>query len=191
VDAVGLRFEADVRNLGGTTAAIDSLRRFPATSEQVFHLDKYLQREPAVAIVLPVRAAGLTLARQGTFGELEVRALLAVFGVAGLDRIGAGWGGGRTARYTGAAGESVAVALDWDTALDAAQWAEAVPLYLDAAFAAATGGLPAPSACVATTCWQIGSRAIAFDRFGRRSALVIGAELDEVAALAKGVTGRT
>ncbi|MDQ3065816.1 MAG: hypothetical protein M3R12_01515, partial [Actinomycetota bacterium] len=78
---VGLRFAADLRNLGGRTAILGALKRFPASSEQVFHLDKYLEREPAAAIVLPVDAAGMTLAGAGTFGELDVRALLAVFGV--------------------------------------------------------------------------------------------------------------
>jgi hypothetical protein len=184
VDSIGLRFEADLRNLGGTKAAIESLRRFPATSEQVFHLDKYLQREPAAAIVLPVHTAGMTRARQGTFGELDVRALLAVFGVPRLDRAGSGWGGGRTTRYAGAAGDAVVVALDWDTALDATQWAAAVSLYVDAAFDAA------PSVCAATACWQIGSGAIAFDRSGRRSALVLGADLPSVEALARAITGR-
>ena len=190
LDSIGLRFEADLHNLGGSRAAIDSLRRFPATSEQVFHLDKYLQREPAAPIILPVQAAGLTLARHGTFGELDVRALLAVFGVPRRDQVGSGWGGGRTARYAGPSGEAVAVALNWDTALDAAQWAAAVSLYVDAAFDAVPPGSPTPSGCAATTCWQIGSRAIALDRSGRRSALVIGVDLGPVEALARALTGR-
>ena len=52
--SVGLRFAADLRNLGGTKAVFGSLRRFPATSEQVFHLGAYLERERAAPIVLPV-----------------------------------------------------------------------------------------------------------------------------------------
>jgi hypothetical protein len=190
VDSIGLRFEADVLNLGGTKAAIDSLRRFPATSEQVFHLDKYLEREPASAIALPVQAAGMTLARHGTFGELDVRALLAVFDVPRLDQVGSGWGGGRTARYAGAAGGAVVVALDWDTALDATQWAAAVTLFVNEAFDAARAGPPATSACAAASCWRIGPRAIAFDRSGRRTALAIGADLTTAEALARAITGR-
>jgi hypothetical protein len=189
VSSVGLRFAADVRNLGGTKAAIDSLRRLPATTEQVFHLDKYLERERAIAIALPAEVSGLTLARSGTFGELDLRALLAVFGVPRLDRVGAGWGGGRTARYGGAGG-AVAVALDWDTPLDATQWAEAVPVYVDKAFDVPNPGLPAPVPCSATTCWRIGSRTLAFDRSGQRTALVIGADLGRAETLARAVTGR-
>jgi hypothetical protein len=186
LDSAGTRFEADLRDLGGTRATIDSLRRFPATTEQVLHLDKYLQREPATAIVLPAQAAGMKLAGQGTFGELDVRALLAVFSVPRVDRAASGWGGGRTARY----GSAVAVALDWDTAIDAAQWGEAVRLYVDRSFDPAKPGLPATSACAVTTCWQIASRAIAFDRAGRRSALVIGTELASAEALARATTRR-
>lgn len=58
VYSVGLRFSAELRNLGGTKAALASLRRLPATTEQVLHLDKYLEREPAAAIALPLEAAG-------------------------------------------------------------------------------------------------------------------------------------
>lgn len=190
VYSVGRRFSAELRNLGGTKAALASLRRLPATTEQVFHLDKYLEREPAAAIALPLEAAGMTLAGDGTFGELDVRALLAVFGIPRLDPVGTGWGGGRTALYAGPSGAAVAVALDWDSELDATQWAEAVSLYVNEAFDAEVPGLPATSPCAATTCWQIGSRAVAFDRSGRRTALVIGADSAAAETLSPALTGR-
>ena len=100
---VGLRLATDLHNLGGTPAVRSALRRFPATTEQVFHLDKFLQREPAVPIVLPDAVEDLQLKSTGTFGELDVRALLAVFGVPGLDAAATGWGGGRSAVYRDAA----------------------------------------------------------------------------------------
>jgi hypothetical protein len=181
-ESVGLRFVSDLRNLGGSTVALGALRRLPATTEQVFHLDKYLEREPAVRIALPATAAGLKLREAGTFGELDVRALLAVFGVPRLDRVGAGWGGGRTARYTGAGGEALAVALTWDTELDAAQWAASVGPYVRAAF-----GPARPAACGATSCWRAGSRAVAFARFGRRTALVVGADPGRADELARAI----
>ena len=137
-------------------------------------------------------AAGSTLAGDGTFGELDVRALLAVFGVPRLDRAGAGWGGGRTAVYRGGAGgDAVAVALDWDTERDAHEWADAVSTYVDAAFDAATSGRPAPAACAATVCWQIGAQAIAFDRSGARTTLVLGADLEQADLLARTLLGRS
>ena len=187
--SVGLRFAADLRNLGGTKAVLESLRRFPATSEQLFHLDKYLERERAVPIVLPVSAGGATLAGDGTFGELDVRALLAVFGVPRLDRAATGWGGGRTAVYHGTAGDAVAIALDWDTDRDAAEWADAVAAYVDEAFDKATPGPPAPTSCAATACWQIGARAIAFDHTGARTTLVLGVDLAQAELLARTLLG--
>lgn len=180
---VGRRFAANLRNLGGTKAVLSSLQRFPATTEQVFHLDKYLERERAAAIVLPVDAAGMTLAGDGTFGELDVRAMLAVFGLPRLDRVGSGWGGGRTATYRRPGAEAVALALDWDTDQDALEWAEAVAGYVDAAF-----GAP-QVACDATVCWQLGTRGIAFTRTRARTVLVLGADAGEAAALAGTLLG--
>ncbi|MBA3347340.1 MAG: hypothetical protein H0T13_02150, partial [Actinobacteria bacterium] len=125
-----------------------ALRRFPESTEQIFHLDKFLERERPLQIVLPVDAAGLRLAADNTFGELDVRALLAVFGVPRLDHAGTGWGGGRTAIYRAPGREAVAIAPDWDTELDAQQWSDAVALYVNEAFDADVPGrrwrLPAP-----------------------------------------------
>jgi hypothetical protein len=187
-DSVGLRFASDLRNLGGNRAVLAALARLPSTTEQVFHLDKYLQRERATPILLPVEAAGMTLAGTSTFGELDVRALLAVFAVPRLDHVGSGWAGGRTAVYRGEGG-AVVVAIDWDTELDAREWAEAVTVYVNEAFDAATPGLPAPVSCGAEVCWQVGGRTVAFQRDRRRTSLVVGAELEPAAALARAAIG--
>jgi hypothetical protein len=171
----GLRFSAGLRNLGGNQAVFGSLRRFPETTEQIFHVDKFLQRERAVPIILPISVNGLDLAADDTFGELDVRALLAVFGVPRLDHVGEGWGGGRSAVYRDAEGHAtVLIALDWDTTRDAAQWEEAVRVYVNEAFDADRPGFPEPVACAAATCWQIGARAIAFQIEGARTALALG-----------------
>lgn len=182
---VGLRFASELRNLGGAKAVNDALRRLPTTSEQVFHLDKYLEQERARPIVLPVDAAGLTLASDGRFGELEVRALLAVFGVPRLDHAAAGWGGGRTALYRGGGGEAAAVVLEWDTETDALEWAEAAASYVNEAFDAAVPGPPPTSACEASACWQIGVRGIAFVREGERTALVVSDTVARASAVAR------
>jgi hypothetical protein len=188
-DDVGRRFAADLRNLGGTKAVLGSLSRFPATSEQVFHLDKYLEREPAASIVLPVQAAGMELQGDGSFGELDVRALLAVFGVPRLDHAGAGWGGGRTATYRRPGAEAVALTLDWDSEQDALEWAEAVASYVNEAFDPATPGPPAPVTCAVTVCWQLGTRGIAFERVGARTGFVIAANPADAAAVARALLG--
>jgi len=183
--SVGLRFAYDLRNLGGRSALLGALKRFPATSEQVFHLDKYLERERAVPIVLPVDAGGMKLVGDGSFGELDVRALLAVFDVPRLGHVGTGWGGGRTALYRGASGEAVVVALDWDTARDAAEWEEAVGIYVNEAFDSTVPGLPRTTACAATTCWSLDGKSISFLRHERRTVLVLGAGLEQVTMIAR------
>jgi hypothetical protein len=133
----------------------------------------------------------MTLAGDGTFGELDVRALLAVFAVPRLDRVGAGWGGGRSALYRGAAGDTVLVALDWDTDGDAAEWAEAVSAYVDKAFDTAVPGLPVPTPCAATTCWSLAGHAVAFERAGSRTTLVVGTDIDASAQLARSLASVT
>jgi len=183
---VGLRFAADVRNLGGNNAVFGALRRFPATTEQVFHVDKFLEREPAVRIVLPVDAAGLTLSGDDTFGELDVRALLAVFAVPRLDRAGEGWGGGRSALYRSGPRIAAVLALDWDSELDAYQWAEAVRSYVDQAFDPAV-----PTPCGATMCWVGSGNAVAFERLGRRTTLVLGADVESSEELARAILGES
>jgi hypothetical protein len=189
--SVGLRFAADLRNLGGTKAVLTSLRRFPATTEQVFHLDAYLERERALPIVLPESAAGATLAGHSTFGELDVRALLAVFGVPRLAQVGTGWGGGRTAVYRGAGGDTVLIALEWDTEQDAQQWAEAVHVYVDQAFDADEPGPPEPTPCTVTACWNLAGHAVALHRLGARTAVALGADLDSSTQVARRVLRRT
>jgi hypothetical protein len=182
---LGLRFAADLRNLGGRPALLGSLKRFPATTEQVFHLDKYLEAEKAAPIVLPVDAAGLRLAGTGSFGELDARALLAVFDVPRLAQAATGWGGGRTAVYRAPGAEAVALALDWDTERDAAEWAEAMTIYVNEAFDADVPGLPAKVACEdASACWQLGAHGVAFRREGVRTVLVLSLDALRSAALA-------
>jgi hypothetical protein len=120
-----VRFAADLRNLGSNRAVWTALRAFPASTEQVLHLSRFLERERPLAVVLPEEADGRRLASRDTFGELSVRALLATAGVAGLDRVATGWGGGRTAVYRSADRDGVVLALDWDSPAHAGQWAEA------------------------------------------------------------------
>lgn len=182
---VGRRLAVNLRNLGGNNAVFGTLRRFPQTTEQIFHIDKFLEREPVARIVLPVAAAGLELAGADTFGELDVRALLAVFDVPRLAQAGEGWGGGRSAIYRAGPRMAALLALDWDSEADAQQWAAAVQRYVEEAFA---GGL-GPAPCAATSCWNRGSHAVAFERVGSRTALVLGSDVDSSAQLARAILG--
>jgi hypothetical protein len=186
--STGLRFVATLHNLGGNRAVFSALRIFPVTTEQIFHIDAFLGREEAAPVALPQSAAGFALRRSDTWGELDVRALLAVFQVPRLDRVGEGWGGGRTAVYTDAAGgQAVAVALAWDSELDAQEWQEAVSTWVNEAFDPDTPGFPPTVPCAATTCWSIAGRAIAFDRQAARTGLVVGSSVAAAAALAHAI----
>ncbi len=179
----GLRLAATLYEIGGESAVANLLSDPPTTSEQVLHVDKYLEHEPPSPIELPGSAAGLTLASRDTFGELDVRTLIAVFRVPRADAVSDGWGGGSSAVYVDASGApSTVLRLDWDSDADAVQWEQAVPAYVSAAF-----GAPASAACVAGTCWSGGGRAFAFTRAGRRSVLVLAPSIELGARLAVGL----
>lgn len=180
--SVGLRFAATLQNLGGRRAVATALARRPESTEQIFHIDKFLERERPAAIPLPSEAAGLRRVSVGSFGELDVRTLLAVVGAPAVDATGTGWAGGRTAIYRGDVSEVAVVALAWDSTRDADQWAAAVPVYLARAFGSST---ILASPCAATSCWQVGEHSVAFHRSGTRTSLAIAASADEAASVAR------
>jgi hypothetical protein len=180
----GLRFISTLQNLGGNRAIFTALQRFPQTTEQILHIDSFLEREPAVAIALPTAIGKFGRTSEDTFGELDVRALLATFAVPRRESVGTGWGGGRTALYREPSGrQAVVVALDWDEAADADQWAEAVATYVNAAF-----GKSAATPCGATVCWSVGGRELAFEHDGLRTALVFGPSIADAATIAQQIT---
>ena len=187
--AVGARFAVALRNLGGARALFTALRRFPETTEQVFHLDKFLEREQPLPVALPVDALGLRLVADDTFGELDVRALLAAFAVPGLERAGTGWGGGRSALYRAGGRAATVLALDWDAELDALEWLGAVRAYVDRAFDVTRPGPPPEAPCSVAACWELGPRTIAIERFEARTVLVFGPDPATAAGLAKTIVG--
>ena len=177
--STAVRFSAQLRNLGSNRAVWTSLRVFPQSTEQIFHLHKFLERERPIPIVLPVHVGAFELASDDTWGELDVRALLATYGVAGLDRAATGWGGGRSAVYRGDGAEAVALALDWDSSLDAVEWRDAARRYVGVAFHDA-----AAAACGVESCWELEGRGIAFARAGARTALVFAGDAATAAEVA-------
>jgi hypothetical protein len=184
----GARFAAALHGLGGRPALFGALRRFPETTEQIFHIDAYLEREPAQAVPLPESAAGFSLVRDDSFGELDVRALLAVLQVPRLDHVGDGWGGGRSALYADGNGRAAhAVVLTWDAPEDANEWREAVATYVNEAFEPDLTGVPPQSPCAADACWSVAGRSIAFHGSGARTALVFADSLGDAASVARSV----
>ena len=185
----GVRFAASLQNVGGREAVHTALRRIPETTEQIFHVDAFLARERALPLELPTTIGAFQLRRDDTFGELDVRALLAVFQVPRLDRVGTGWGGGLSALYRSAAGQAVTLRLDWDTEKDAQDWGEAVTVLVNEAFHSEEPGFPAQIQCLSDACWTIGKRSIVFARNRARTALAIGATLSEAETIARTLVG--
>ena len=182
----GRRLVSQLRSIGGTFALLSALRTFPQTTEQLLHVDKFLQRERALPIVLPTHAddravsTTATLSASETFGELDVRALLLTFALPEPERVADGWGGGRLALYVGAAGgpPTVLLVLRWDTPADAAEWRAVVGRLVAAAFPTAQARV-----CPAVDrCWLVGDREIAAASAGDVTAVASGPAGELVAA---------
>ena len=186
----GLRFAASLQNIGGRPAVHGALRQMPETTEQIFHLDAYLARERALPLELPTGVGTFQLAHDDTFGELDVRALLAVFQVPRLDRVGTGWGAGLSALYRAPGGhQAVVLRLDWDTERDAQEWAEALTVFVNEAYDAEEPGFPPAAECAAGACWSIGKRSIAFSRNRNRTAFVVTGTVADAELLARTLVG--
>jgi hypothetical protein len=181
----GRTFVAQLRSVGGSFAVASALRAFPQTTEQLLHLDAFLQRARALAISLPVRVddralqTSETLTASETFGELDVRALLRAFALPRSDSVADGWGGGRVALYTGADdAATVAVIMRWRSQADADEWRATVPSLVAVAFPAAQ-----ERTCPAVDhCWVLGDRELAAASSGDVTVLASGTAGELVAA---------
>lgn len=183
--AAGRQLVSRLRFYGGARAARGALARPPATTAQALHLDLFLAREaPDGVAPLPRQAADAAREWTSTFGELDVRALLATFRVAGAAGVAAGWDGGRSGGYRLPDGTpATALALRWTDAPAATEWFGAVRAYVGAAFA---GAADAP--CRQTACWTLPGRALAFSFRGASTVLVSAATLADATFLADGLT---
>ena len=125
--AAGKTLAKELRYLGGSPALASALRLFPQTTEQLLHVDKFLERERALPVRLPTRIGDWKLSASETFGELDVRSLLRAFNVPNALAAAEGWGGGRVGLYVSPTGQTTAaLALQWDTIDDAEEWRAAV-----------------------------------------------------------------
>jgi hypothetical protein len=176
--ATGKVLAKQLRYLGGSRALASALRAFPQTTEQLLHIDKFLERERALPVALPARIADWNLTGSETFGELDVRSLLRAFGVPKAIAAAEGWGGGRLGLYTSPTGEKTAAfTLQWDTIEDAAEWRDAVPRYVGAAFPGATIHDCPPL----DHCWS-GASTVASGVLGTTSVFASGPAGDTIAA---------
>jgi hypothetical protein len=173
----GRTLAAQLRSIGGAAAVKSALRAFPQTTEQLLHIDKFLEWEPALPVSLPQRAGPATLESAETFGELDVRNLLQAFAVPSAVAAADGWGGGRLALYDDGNERVAAIVLRWDSPEDVVEWQAAVSQYVAAAFPGAT-----PATCPPLDrCWT-GSGNVAAGVYGTTSVLATGAQSAQVAA---------
>jgi hypothetical protein len=174
----GKALAKELRYLGGSRALASALRLFPQTTEQLLHIDKFLQRERALPVRLPTRIGDWRLSASETFGELDVRSLLQAFGVPNAVAAAEGWGGGRIGLYVSPTGQrTAAVALRWDTVDDAAEWRAAVTRYVGAAFPGPTArDCPPLDGCWAST-WDVAAGVL-----GSTSVFASGPDSDTIAA---------
>jgi hypothetical protein len=176
--AAGKALAKELRYLGGSRALASALRLFPQTTEQLLHIDKFLERERALPVRLPTRIGDWKLSGSENFGELDVRSLLSAFGVPNAVAAAEGWGGGRVGLYVSPTGQTTAAfALQWDTVDDAAEWRDAVTRYVGAAFPRATArDCPPLDRCWSST-WDVASGVL-----GSMSVFASGPASDTVAA---------
>jgi hypothetical protein len=177
--SAGKTLASQLRYLGGTPALASALRSFPSTTEQLLHIDKFLERERALPVGLPATIDGDELSATESFGELDVRSLLRAFGVPNAAEVADGWGGGRLGFYISPLGQAITVlALRWDTVEDAAEWRDAAARYVAAAFPGAT-----PHDCPPLDrCWATASTMVGTGVLGTAGVLASGPGADAVAA---------
>ena len=176
--AAGKALAKELRYLGGSRALASALRLFPQTTEQLLHIDKFLERERALPVRLPTRIGDWRLRASETFGELDVRSLLLAFGVPNAVAAAEGWGGGRIGLYVSPTGQTTAaLALQWDTVDDSAEWRAAVTRYVGAAFPGATArDCPPLDGCWSST-WHVAAGVL-----GSASVFASGPASDTLAA---------
>jgi hypothetical protein len=104
----------------------------PATTEQVMHPDKYLQREAAVDVSIPDISrdlgAGWRAIEANTWGEFGMSIILSGAGMEDDDAANAhaGWGGDGYVAWTNERETALAWATAWDSERDASEFADAL-----------------------------------------------------------------
>jgi hypothetical protein len=144
----GQPFVAELYQEGGWDAVDAAYRDMPASTEQILHPEKYLDRDNPVTLALPnppeALGEGWSEVHQNTVGELQMALLLADLppgsgfnSITGQYAIpdpalnaAAGWDGDRYALWASAEGQEVLVwRTAWDTEQDARSFAAALTRY--------------------------------------------------------------
>ncbi|MSQ25632.1 MAG: hypothetical protein EXR49_05080 [Dehalococcoidia bacterium] len=133
----GLSFATSLYTVGRGWSGVDAAyARPPASTEQVLHLEKYVENEAPLAVdwadVPAALPPGWRKVDAGVSGELGWRVLLGAHLTASAANVAAaGWGGDRYIFLEGPGGALLYVASQrWDTAKDATEFAAAYAGFL-------------------------------------------------------------
>jgi hypothetical protein len=127
----GLDFVNSLYRMGGWKVVSDAYYNLPQSSEQILHVDKYLDGEAPVEVKLrdltPTLGAGWTLLDHDVNGEIGLFYVLAepLKDDRATEAAAAGWAGDRYSVYRGPKGVLVVQDTRWDSPKEAQQWREA------------------------------------------------------------------
>lgn len=133
----GSAFAGALRASGGWPAVDAAYADPPASTEQLIHPERYLERDPPTDVAFdaaPLTGAGWSVVTDDTMGEFLVDVWLREGGVraAAARASAAGWDGDRVVLADGPGGASaVVLRTTWDSPADAAEFAAAVEEALD------------------------------------------------------------
>ncbi|MFL5918876.1 MAG: hypothetical protein ACJ74X_09145 [Gaiellaceae bacterium] len=129
--AAGARFVDAIGTWGPANAALR--RNRPLSTEQILHPAKYRARERPLAVdPAPAPDAGWKRVTHGTIGEFDTAELIRTSdSVFRATRAAAGWGGGRYDLWQHGDESVLELAWRWDTKRDAAEFASALPRYVE------------------------------------------------------------
>ena len=135
----GARFVDAIGTWGPANAALRG--EGPVSTEQVLHPEKYRTGDrPLPVAAAPPPGAGWERATHGTIGEFDTGELVRTSdSPVRAARAADGWGGGRYDLWERRDRNLLALAWRWDTRRDAAEFAAALPRYVEHTL----GGIPA------------------------------------------------
>ena len=137
----GTLFVQGLQAAGGWAAVDAALADPPVSSEQVLHPEKYAAREAPIEVSLPSdpagrMGAGWTEVLRDTLGEHQLGIWLDAEGsrstAAEIAAAAVGWGGDRLILLESATATGAAIVTEWDTANDAAEFAEVAQAAIEA-----------------------------------------------------------
>jgi hypothetical protein len=129
--SAGARFVDEIGTWGPANRALRGPG--PVSTEQILHPEKYRAREKPLPVKIPAPAGpGWEKASSGTIGEFDTAELIrSSDSQVRAERAAAGWGGGRYALWRKGGSSVLTLAWRWDTRRDAAEFASALPRYIE------------------------------------------------------------